>query len=90
MGWIDILSKTDLGPPATALINRVSDAIGAVAGPALKVADARAEVEAGKIRAVGRIEISDAEQLALSSFSRQWSERARTHSQCPWRNGVDA
>jgi hypothetical protein len=81
LGWIDILSKTDLGPPATALINRVSDAIGAVAGPVLKVADARAEVEAGKIRAVGRIEISDAEQLALSSFSRQWSkERERIAS----------
>jgi hypothetical protein len=67
----DIFPKRILGRPATALINRISDAIAAVAKPALTVVNARAEVEAEKIRTLGRIEISDAEEQALLSFARQ-------------------
>jgi hypothetical protein len=72
MALLDIFSKTDLGPAATALVHRVANAIGAVAGPPLKVWQVMGDVEAEKKRVLGRIEISDAEQEALSSFSRQW------------------
>ena len=41
---LDIFPKTDLGPAATELVKRGADAIGAVAGPALKPWRARAEV----------------------------------------------
>jgi hypothetical protein len=78
---LEIFAKTDLGPPATALINRVFDAFAAAANPVLKVAGARAEVDTEKTRVLGRIENADAEQQALSSYSRKWrKELERTAS----------
>ena len=51
--------------PAEALINRVADALGVLYEPRRIVRAAHAEVEADKIRAIGKIEISEIEERVL-------------------------
>jgi hypothetical protein len=52
---VDIsLSKTDLGPPAKALVEKLSDAIGTAWKPVDKVLNAYADVKVAKIRLKAR------------------------------------
>lgn len=60
-----LVNLGDLSKPATVLIQKISDAIGAVFEPHQIKRIARAEAEAEKIRAVAQIEISDLQQRAL-------------------------
>jgi hypothetical protein len=50
---IPIPFKSDFGPAAKALVEKISGAIGTAYEPVKKLVDAKAEVEASKIRAVG-------------------------------------
>jgi hypothetical protein len=58
----------DLAKPATALIEKISDAVGGVFKPFQIVRVARAEAEAELIRAEARIEISDLQRRAMYRF----------------------
>lgn len=60
-----LVNLGDLSKPATVLIEKISDAIGAVFEPHQIKRVARAEAEAEKIRAVAQIEISEIQQRAL-------------------------
>jgi hypothetical protein len=63
--FIEILSKTDLGPIGVASIEKVSAGIGAVTKPIGAIANAWADIQAGKIKAVGEIEIQTAQRRAI-------------------------
>ena len=58
----------DLAKPATSLIERVSEAFGIVYAPTHVKRMARAEVEADKIRAIGRLEVNELESRGLARF----------------------
>lgn len=63
---VDIsLSKTDLGPPAKALVEKLSDAIGTAWKPVDKVLNAYADVKVAKIKAQGKIAVEGARNRAL-------------------------
>ena len=57
--------------PAEALVQRVSDALGVLYEPTRIRRAARAEVEADKIRAVGRLEVSEVEERGLIRMVRE-------------------
>lgn len=58
----------DLGKPATALIEKISEAIGAGFKPFQIKRIAKAEAEADKIKAISQLEISDLQKRALTRF----------------------
>jgi hypothetical protein len=62
---IPLPSKTDLGPAAKALVEKIASAIGTLYEPLKKLIDAKVEVEEGKIRAVGKIEISELQKRTI-------------------------
>ena len=65
---IPIPFKSDFGPAAKALVEKISGAIGTAYEPVKKLVDAKAEVEASKIRAVGEIEISELRKRTVERF----------------------
>jgi len=70
-----LISLGDISKPATVLIEKISDAVGAVFRPRQIKRIAQAEVEAGKIRALGEIEISEIQERALSRMIQQEGKR---------------
>jgi hypothetical protein len=60
-----IIDLGKLAEPATALVNKISDAIGGIARPWQIVRVAEAQAEADKIKAISKIEISDIQDRAL-------------------------
>jgi hypothetical protein len=65
LSLIKIAEKTDLGPVGVALIEKLSAAIGMAYKPIGTIMDAWSEVQAGKIKAVGEIEIQAAQRRAF-------------------------
>src|SRR5271165_4370287 len=65
MSLIEIFGKTELGPIAVAFIEKLSAGIAAVTKPIGTIANAWADVQAGKIKAVGEIEIEAAQRRAI-------------------------
>ena len=65
MSFIEIFGKTELGPIAVAFIEKLSAGIAAVTKPIGTIANAWADVQAGKIKAVGEIEIEAAQRRAI-------------------------
>ena len=70
-----LISVGNISKPATVLIEKISDAVGAVFRPRQIKRIARAEDEAGKIRALGEIEISEIQERALSRIIQQEGKR---------------
>ena len=68
---INLGNVGDLSKPVTALIERISDAVGGVARPYQIVREAKAEAKAGMIRAESEIEIADAKLRALHRFAEE-------------------
>jgi len=66
-----IINLGDLSKPATVLIEKVSAAVGAIYAPYHLKRMARAEVEAEKIRAIVKIELSEIEQRGIERFVHQ-------------------
>lgn len=66
-----LINLGDLSKPATVLIEKVSAAVGIVFEPHRVKRMARAEVEAEKIKALARIELSDIEHRAIERFVSQ-------------------
>jgi hypothetical protein len=62
-----IIDVGKLAKPATVLIKKISDAIGGIARPyqIVRVAEAQAQAEAAKIKAISKTEISEIEERAL-------------------------
>ncbi len=60
-----LINLGELSKPATVLIEKISDATGALFEPYQIKRLAKAEVEADKIRALGKIELSSLEQRAM-------------------------
>ena len=65
---VSLINLGELAKPATVLIEKISDAIGALYKPRQIVRCAQAEAEAEKIKAIAQIEISDLERRALQRF----------------------
>ncbi|WP_109486424.1 DUF2806 domain-containing protein [Occallatibacter savannae] len=63
-----LINLGDLSKPATALIEKVSDAVGGICKPWQIVRVAKADAEAERIRAESRIQVSDIQQRALLRF----------------------
>ncbi|EKE02418.1 MAG: hypothetical protein ACD_20C00391G0012 [uncultured bacterium] len=63
-----LINLGDLSKPVTVLLEKISDAIGIVYEPHQIKRIAKAEVEADKIRALGKIEVNELEQRALVRF----------------------
>jgi Protein of unknown function (DUF2806) len=63
-----IVNLGDLTKPATVLIEKISDAVGGYFKPGQIVRIAKAEAEAEKIKAVGKLEIVELEQRAVQRF----------------------
>jgi len=61
-----IVNFGDLSKPATALIEKISDAIGTIYEPTQIKRVAKAEAEAEKIRALGNVEATEIQQRAIS------------------------
>lgn len=66
-----IVSLGELSKPATVLIQKVSNAVGLIYEPVHVRRMARAEVEAEKIRALGRIELTELQQRAMERLVHQ-------------------
>lgn len=66
-----LINLGDLSKPATALIEKVSAAVGAIYEPYHVKRMARAEAEAEKIKAIAKIELSEIEQRAVDRFVQQ-------------------
>ncbi len=66
-----VINLGDLSKPATVLIEKVSAAIGTVYAPHHVKRMARAEVEAEKIKAIAKIELTEIEQRAMERFVHQ-------------------
>lgn len=66
-----LINLGDLSKPATALIEKVSAAVGAIYEPYHVKRMARAEAEAEKIKAIARIELTEIEQRAVERFVHQ-------------------
>lgn len=66
-----IVSLGELSRPATVLIQKVSNAVGLIYEPIHVKRMARAEVEAERIRALGRIELTDLQQRAMERLVHQ-------------------
>jgi len=60
-----LINLGELGKPATALIEKVSDAVGGICKPWQMKRIAKAEVEVEKIKSLGQIEVSDIQQRAI-------------------------
>lgn len=75
MGNSPSLIDLDLTKPVTTLIEKVSDAIGIVYEPTQIVKKAKAEVEADKIRALGKLELNNLEERAMKRFIHQESRK---------------
>jgi hypothetical protein len=65
LSLLKIAGKTDLSPVGVALVNKVSAAIGTLYKPFGAIADAWSEVQAGKLKAVGEIEIQASQRRAV-------------------------
>jgi len=70
-----LINLGDLSKPATVLVEKVCNAVGVLFEPTRIKRQARAEVEAEKIKAVARIELRDIETRALERFLHQESRR---------------
>jgi len=70
-----LLNLGELSKPATILIEKVSNAIGAVYLPHQIKGIARAEAEAGKIRALAEIEITDLQRRAIVRMVQEESKK---------------
>lgn len=70
-----LINLGDISKPATVLIEKISDAVGAVFRPSQMIRIARAEAESGKIRALGEIKISEIQERALSRIIQQEGKR---------------
>lgn len=68
-----LVNLGDLSKPATVLIEKISNAVGVVYEPTRIKRQARAEVEADKIRALARIELTDLERRAFARLAHQES-----------------
>lgn len=66
-----LINLGDLSKPATVLIEKVCNAVGIIYEPTRIKRQARAEVEADKIKALAQIEIRDIERRALERFLHQ-------------------
>lgn len=66
-----LVNLGDLSKPATVLIEKVSAAVGVIYQPYHVKRMARAEVEADKIKALAKIELSEIEQRAMERFVHQ-------------------
>lgn len=70
-----LVNLGDLSKPATVLIEKISNAVGVVYEPTRIKRQARAEVEADKIKALARIEITDLERRAFERLAHQESRK---------------
>ena len=66
-----LVNLGDWSKPATVLIERVADAVGAIFEPHQLKRIAKAEAEAEKIRTLANIEISEIEQRGLTRFVKE-------------------
>ena len=66
-----LINLGDISNPATVLIEKISDAVGAVFLPLQIKRIARAEVESEKIRALGEIKLSEIQERALCRMIHQ-------------------
>lgn len=66
-----IINLGDISKPATVLVEKVCNAVGMIYEPYYIKRKAKAEVEAEKIKAISKIEISELEQRALERFIHQ-------------------
>lgn len=66
-----LINLGDLSKPATVLVEKVCNAVGVVFEPTRIKRQARAEVEAEKIKALAKIELRDIETRALERFLHQ-------------------
>ena len=66
-----LINLGNLSKPATVLIEKVSAAVGAIYAPYHVKRMARAEVEAEKIKAIGKIDLTEIEQRAVERFVHQ-------------------
>lgn len=70
-----LINLGDISKPATVLIEKISDAIGALYRPRQIKSIAQAEAEAAKIKALAGIEISEIQQRALLRFLQEEGKR---------------
>ena len=66
-----IINLGDLAKPATVLIEKISEAVGAIYRPTQIKRIAKAEGEAAKVTAVAALEVAEIEQRGLSRFIQQ-------------------
>lgn len=72
-----LINFGDLSKPATVLIEKVCGAVGVLYEPTRTRRQARAEVDAEKIRALARIELSEIEERAIERFVHQEARKQR-------------
>lgn len=70
-----LINLGDLSKPATVLIEKVSGAVGLIYEPYHIKRKARAEAEAGKIRAIAKLELNELERRAIDRFVQQEARR---------------
>jgi transposase len=70
-----LINLGDLSKPSTVLIEKVCNAVGIIYEPTRIRRQARAEVDADKIKALARIELSDLERRALERLVHQEARR---------------
>lgn len=68
---ISVTLAGDLSKPATVLIEKISEATGGILKPWQIKRVAKAEAEAGKVKAIANLEITELEQRALQRFIRE-------------------
>jgi Protein of unknown function (DUF2806) len=66
-----VINLGDISKPATVLVEKICNAVGMIYEPCHIKRKAKAEVEAEKIKAISKIEISELEQRSLQRFIRQ-------------------
>jgi hypothetical protein len=69
------LAKTDLGPAATALVEKIASAIGTLYAPLGTTLQALADVSADKIKAKGKIEVQRVRRRALERLAAEETKK---------------
>lgn len=72
-----IINLGELSKPATALIEKISDAVGGIFKPYQIIRVAKAEIEADRLRAESQIQISDLHRRALHRFLEEEAKKQK-------------
>jgi hypothetical protein len=73
--WIVPLGKTDLGPAATALVEKIANATGALYAPLGTILQAAADVSADKIKAEGETEVELVRRRSLQRLAAEETKK---------------